>query len=122
MDMNKITLIGHLGSDPSKRTIPGKNGGEEKHVTSFRFAVNSPFDDVPIWLTIECWGGLCDVAKQLNLKTGSRLYLEGKLVPDKTTGGPQVWIPEKGDKQGVAQATFVVWADGIIALDARQAE
>jgi single-stranded DNA-binding protein len=122
MDKNKVTLIGHLGSDPSNKTIPGKNGGEEKHVTSFRFAVNSPFDDNPAWLTIECWGGLSEVVNQLNLKTGSRLYLEGKLIPDRTTGGPQVWIPEKGDKQGVPQAIFVVWADEIIALDARQAE
>jgi len=119
MDKNRITLIGHLGSDPTSRTIPGKEGGEEKHVTNFRFAVNSPFDDAPLWATIECWGGLCEVVQSLNLRKGSRLYVEGKLVPDKATGGPEIWVPESGDKQGVPQATFKIWADEIIALESR---
>ena len=120
MDLNRITLIGRMGSDPTPKTVG--DGEAAKQVVSFRFAVNSPFDDNPAWLTIECWGGLSEVVKQLNLKTGSRLYLEGKLVPDKTTGGPQVWLSEKGDKKSVPQATFVIWADKIIALEARQAE
>jgi len=51
--------------------------------------------------TIECWGSLADVIKRLNLKKGNRLYVEGKLVPDKETGAPRAWI--------VAEVRKPVW-------------
>lgn len=116
MDLNRITLIGRMGSDlPAPKTIG--EGDRAKQVISFRFAVNSPFDDAALWATIECWGSLAEVVQKLNLQKGSRLYLEGKLVPDKKTGGPEIWVPEKGDREGVPQASFLVWADMVIALD-----
>ena len=120
MDLNRITLIGRMGSELALKTIG--EGETAKQVVSFRFAVNSPFDDQATWLTIECWGGLSEVVKKLNLKKGSRLYVEGKLVPDKDTGGPRAWIVEEGEKTGTAQATFLVWADEIIALDPKKNE
>lgn len=73
-----------------------------------------------LWATIECWGGLAEVVKKLGLKKGSRLYLEGKLVPDKETGGPRAWINEEGEKNGMAQATFIIWADQVIILDKKE--
>jgi single-stranded DNA-binding protein len=120
MDLNRITLIGRMGSELTPKTIG--EGEAAKQVASFRFAVNSPFDDQATWLTVECWGGLADVIKNLNLKKGSRLYVDGKLVPDKETGGPRAWIIEEGEKAGMAQASFVVWADTIIALDRKREE
>ena len=120
MDLNRITLIGRMGSELTPKTIG--EGETAKQVVSFRFAVNSPFDDKATWLTIECWGGLADVVKKLNLKKSSRLYVEGKLIPDKETGGPRAWIVEEGEKAGMAQASFVVWADTIIALDPKRDE
>ena len=120
MDLNRITLIGRMGSELAPKTIG--EGETAKQVVSFRFAVNSPFDDKATWLTIECWGGLAEVVKKLNLKKGSHLYIDGKLVPDKDTGGPRAWIIEEGEKTGTAQATFLVWADEIIALDPKRDE
>ena len=119
MDLNRITLIGRMGSAPTAKTIG--EGETAKQVVSFRFAVNSPFDENALWATIECWGGLAEVTKKLNLHKGSRLFIEGKLVPDKDTGGPRAWIVEEGDKAGMAQSTFVIWADQIIALDGKPA-
>jgi single-stranded DNA-binding protein len=118
MDLNRITLIGRMGSELTTKTIG--EGETAKQVVSFRFAVNSPFDDQATWLTVECWGGLADVVNKLSLKKGSRLYVDGKLVPDKETGGPRAWIVEEGEKAGMAQASFVVWADTIIALDKKE--
>jgi single-stranded DNA-binding protein len=120
MDLNRITLIGRMGSELTPKTIG--EGEAAKQVASFRFAVNSPFDDQATWLTVECWGGLADVIKKLNLKKGSHLYVDGKLVPDKETGGPRAWIVEEGEKAGMAQASFVVWADTVIALDRKREE
>ncbi len=118
MDLNRVNLIGRMGSDITVKNIG--EGEVAKTVASFRFAVNSPFDDNALWATIEWWGGLAEVVKKLNLKKGSRLYIEGKLVPDKETGGPRAWIVEEGEKAGMAQASFVIWADTIIALDKKE--
>ena len=120
MDLNRITLIGRMVSELTPKTIG--EGEAAKQVVSFRFAVNSPFDDQATWLTLECWGGLAEVVKKLNLKKGSRLFVEGKLVPDKESGGPHAWIVTEGEKAGMAQASFVVWADTIIALDGKKNE
>ena len=120
MDLNRITLIGRMGSDLTPKTIG--EGEAAKQIVSFRFAVNSPFDDQATWLTIECWGSLADMVKKLNLKKSSRLYVEGKLIPDKETGGPRAWIGGEGEKTGMAQASYVVWADAVIALDPKRDE
>jgi len=120
MDLNRITLIGRMGSDLTAKTVG--EGEAAKQVITFRFAVNSPFDENALWATIECWGGLADVIKRLAVKKGSRLYVEGKLIPDKETGGPRAWINEGEDKNGMAQATFVIWADTIIVLDGKKTE
>ena len=120
MDLNRITLIGRMRSELTPKTIG--EGEAAKQIVSFRFAVNSPFDDHATWLTVECWGVLADVVKKLSLKKGSRLYVDGKLVSDKETGGPRAWIVEKGEKAGMAQASFVVWADTVIALDRKREE
>ena len=120
MDLNRITLIGRTGSDPASKTVG--EGEAAKQVVSFRFAVNSPFDDNALWVTIECWGGLAEIVKKLSVKKGSRLYIEGKLVPVKETGGPRAWIVADGEKAGMAQASFVIWADTVIALDHKRDE
>jgi hypothetical protein len=120
MDLNRITLIGRMGSELTPKTIG--EGEAAKQIVSFRFAVNSPFDDQATWLTIECWSSLADVVKKLNLKKSSRLYVEGKLIPDKETGGPRAWIGGEGEKAGMAQASYIVWADAVIALDPKRDE
>ena len=120
MDLNRITLIGRMGSDLTTKTVG--EGEAAKQVVNFRFAVNSPFDENALWATIECWGNLADVIKRLNLKKGSRLYVEGKLVPDKETGAPRAWIVAEGEKAGMAQSTFIIWADTVIALDSKRDE
>jgi single-stranded DNA-binding protein len=109
-----------MGSDITAKTVG--EGEAARQVVSFRFAVNSPFDENALWATIECWGSLADVIKRLNLKKGNRLYVEGKLVPDKETGAPRAWIVAEGEKAGMAQSTFVIWADTVIALDSKREE
>jgi single-strand DNA-binding protein len=120
MDLNRITLIGRMGSDLTTKTVG--EGEAAKQVANFRFAVNSPFDENALWVTIECWGSLAEVIKRLTLKKGSRLYIEGKLVPDKETGAPRAWIVAEGEKAGMAQSTFIIWADTVIALDSKRDE
>jgi len=67
MDLNRITPIGRLGTAIlAPRTVD--EGESAKQVTSFRFAVNFPFEDHATWFAVECWGDLVDVVRKLNLK------------------------------------------------------
>ncbi|NTW49720.1 MAG: single-stranded DNA-binding protein [Chlorobiales bacterium] len=78
--LNKVMLIGHLGSDPEMRVTP--NGHS---VVNFTLATNESFKDQSgemkertEWHRIVVWGKLAEICKQY-LKKGKQIYIEGKL-------------------------------------------
>lgn len=79
-DLNKVMLIGNVGSDPEMRFTP--NGDP---VTSFRLAVSHPFatregerrQDTE-WFTVVAWKRLAETCNQF-LTKGRRAYVEGRL-------------------------------------------
>ncbi|NTW56614.1 MAG: single-stranded DNA-binding protein [Chlorobiaceae bacterium] len=78
--LNKVMLIGHLGSDPERRTT---NSGQS--VVNFTLATNENFKDSSgnlqertEWHRIVVWGKLADICSQY-LKKGRQVYLEGRL-------------------------------------------
>lgn len=77
--LNKITLIGRVGTDPEMRYTPSG-----KPVTNFRLAVNRrrrPEGDQPEetdWFTVVCWERLGEIADQYVTK-GTQIYVEGRL-------------------------------------------
>lgn len=84
--MNKLTIAGHLGSDPEVRHT---TGGQK--VTSFNVAVNvrRQGKDETIWYRITVWGDRFD--KMITyLKKGSGVIVTGDLYPsiwqDKSRG------------------------------------
>lgn len=101
--VNKVILIGNLGSTPELRHPPG-----EHVVTSFRLAVNRPAkrgggeNSVAVarqdaeWFTIVAWDRLADFAVQY-LRQGWKVYVEGRLQSRKwrgTAGGEDRWTTE----------------------------
>jgi len=77
--LNKIMLIGHVGSDPEMRfTTSGKP------VTSFRLATNRTYTqdgekkEETEWHSIVMWGTLAENCNQY-LSKGSLVYIEGRL-------------------------------------------
>ncbi|MDZ7845258.1 MAG: single-stranded DNA-binding protein [Anaerolineales bacterium] len=78
--LNKVQLIGNLGTDPETRYTP-----EGKQVTRFRMAVNRVFknnkgesiEDTQ-WFNVEAWSGLAKVVEEY-LQSGDRVYIEGRL-------------------------------------------
>ena len=80
--INKVAILGHLGSDPETRTFP--NGGK---VVSFRVATSEAWTDKSSgekkerteWHTVSITNeGLAKVAEQY-LRKGSKVYIEGQL-------------------------------------------
>ncbi|MFN8428660.1 MAG: single-stranded DNA-binding protein [Spirosomataceae bacterium] len=84
--LNKVLLIGNLGSDPEIRTLP--SGGK---VASFSIATTESYKnkegekvECTEWHRIELWEGLAAIAEQY-LKKGDTVYVEGKLKTEKYT-------------------------------------
>ncbi|MCV9960788.1 single-stranded DNA-binding protein [Pararhizobium sp. BT-229] len=80
--LNKVQLIGNLGSDPEIRRTQGGNP-----VASFSIATSETWRDrnsgerkeKTEWHNVVIWNeGLCKVAEQY-LKKGSKVFVEGKM-------------------------------------------
>ncbi len=78
--LNKVMLIGNLGSEPEMRYTPSGNP-----VTSFRIATNRVYTtpegerkEETEWFTIVTWSRLAENCNQF-LTKGQRVYAEGRL-------------------------------------------
>lgn len=78
--LNKVMIIGNLGSEPEMRFTPNGNP-----VTSFRVATNRVFTtpdgerkEETEWFTVVAWGKLAEQCNQF-LGRGRLVYAEGRL-------------------------------------------
>ena len=87
MTLNKILVIGNVGTDPEMRYTPNGNP-----VTSFRLATNRRYTtsegeqrEETEWFTITAWNKLAEQCNQYVTK-GMKIYAEGRLKSDSWTG------------------------------------
>lgn len=92
-----IIIVGNLGKDPEMRYTP--NG---QAVTSFSVASNRQYTNnegqsikETIWFRISAWGKLAETCNNY-LQKGSRVLVEGRMVPDQGSGGPRIWNRQDG--------------------------
>ena len=78
--LNKVMIIGNIGSEPEMRFTPNGNP-----VTSFRVATNRTYTtadgerkEETEWFTVVAWGRLAEQCNQF-LAKGRRVYTEGRL-------------------------------------------
>ena len=95
--LQKVIIIGNLGGEPESRFTPS---GQQ--VTSFSVATTNQYKNAAgeqvketTWFKVQAWGRLAEICKQY-LNKGSKVYVEGRLTPDKTTGGPRIWTKQDG--------------------------
>ena len=84
MSVNKVILVGNLGSDPEVRYMDG-----DRVVANFSLATNETYNDregnkvtQTEWHRIEMWDGLAKIAEKY-LRKGKLIYVEGKIKTDK---------------------------------------
>ena len=84
MSINKVILIGNLGSDPEVKYLDG-----DRAVANFSLATNETYNDrdgnrvtQTEWHRIEMWDSLAKVAEKY-LTKGRQVYIEGKIKTDK---------------------------------------
>jgi len=105
--LNKIMLIGNLGSDPEMRYTP--NG---KAVTSFRMATSRRYTtssgesrEETEWFRVNVWGKQAESCNQF-LTKGKRVYVEGRLRSQNWEG-----------QDGQMRTSLEVSANRVIFLD-----
>ena len=105
--LNKIMLIGNVGSDPEMRYTP--NG---KAVTSFRMATNYRYvgsdgerREETEWFRVSVWGRQAESCNQF-LAKGRRVYVEGRLQSRNWEG-----------QDGQMRTSLEVSANRVIFLD-----
>lgn len=115
MSFHTVILIGNLGRDPEMRYTPSG-----QPVTSFNVASNRSYTgsdgqkvDETIWFRITAWGKQAETCNQY-LRKGSKVLVEGRLVPDKN-GGPRIWTKQ----DGTPGASFEVTASTVRFLSTR---
>ncbi|RPI92569.1 MAG: single-stranded DNA-binding protein [Chloroflexi bacterium] len=111
-----IIIVGNVGKDPEMRYTPSGQA-----VTSFSVATNRQYTTgsgeqvkETIWFRITTWGKQAEICNQY-LKKGSKVLIEGRLTPDKNTGGPRIWNKQDGS----TGASFEVTAGTVRFLSSR---
>lgn len=97
MSYHTIIVVGNLGKDPEMRFTPAGQA-----VTNFSLASNRQYNDAngqpvkeTIWFRVSTWGKQAESCNQF-LHKGSKVLVEGRLVPDPETGCPRIWQSQNG--------------------------
>ncbi len=115
MSFHTIIIVGNLGRDPEMRYTPSG-----QPVTSFSVASSRSYNnpngekvEETIWFRVTAWGKQAEICSQY-LRKGSKVLVEGRLVPDKN-GGPRVFQRQ----DGTSGASFEINASTVRFLSTR---
>lgn len=109
--LNKVMLIGNVGSDPEVRYLGGDSNSK---VATIRLATTERYrarsgesTEKTEWHSVVAWRGLADVVEKY-VKKGSQLYVEGRL-------STRQW----NDKSGNTRYSTEITADNLFLLGKR---
>jgi single-strand DNA-binding protein len=115
MSFHTLILVGNLGRDPEMRYTPSGQPVTSFSVASSRSYNNPSGEKVEetTWFRVTAWGKQAEICSQY-LRKGSKVLVEGRLVPDKN-GGPRVFQRQDGTNG----ASFEVNASTVRFLSTR---
>lgn len=103
--LNRIEVIGNVGSDPVLRQAGASTVAEFSVATSEKWATGERTD----WHRVQFWGKLADIAGQY-VKKGDRVFVAGSMRYETYT-----------DKQGVEKSIAKINGADLIMLGSRGA-
>jgi len=111
-----IIIAGNLGRDPEMRYTPSGQAVTNFSVATSRQYTGSDGNQVKetIWFRISAWGKQAEICNQY-LRKGSKVLVEGRLVPDLASGGPRIWTRQ----DGTPAASFEINANTVRFLSSR---
>lgn len=111
-----ITAVGNVSKKPEMKYTPSGQA-----VCNFSLAVNRQYTAAngehvkeTIWLRVSTFGKTAEVVNQY-VDKGSKILIEARLTPDKSTGGPRIWTNQAGEPQ----ASYEVVAQNVRFLSAK---
>lgn len=118
----KLTIVGNLGRDPEMRYTP-----DGTPVTNFSVATNRRWTNADgsqgeetVWFRVTAWRRLAEVCNEY-LEKGRQVLVEGRLSPDRETGGPRVYQRRDGSYgasfEVTAQTVKFLGRPGQVAAD-----
>jgi single-strand DNA-binding protein len=112
----KIVIVGNLGRDPEMRYTPSGQAVTNLSVATNRQYTTSDGERVKetAWFRVSVWGRQAETTNQY-LQQGSRVLIEGRLIPDSSTGGPRIWTRQDGSPG----ASFEISANRVVFLSTR---
>ncbi len=104
--VNKVILIGNLGSDPEVRYLESGSAVAKFNIATTESYTNKSGErvDNTEWHRIELWEGLAKVAEKY-LKKGNQVYIEGRIRTDTWT-----------DKEGQQRTGVTIRANSMTLL------
>lgn len=104
--VNKVILIGNLGSDPEVRYLDGGSVIARFNMATTEIYTNNNGEKIEQteWHRIELWNALAKVAES-NLRKGNLVYIEGKIRTEN-------WM----DKEGQARTSISILANTLTKL------
>lgn len=107
--LNKVMIIGNLGSDPEMRYTPTGRPVTSFSVATSRNWVTSEGEqrEATEWFRVVAWENLAEICNRY-LRKGSRVYVEGRLQT-------RSW-----DNQGQRHYRTEVVANEMVLLDSRE--
>lgn len=104
--VNKVILIGNLGSDPEVRYLESGSAVAKFSIATTEAYTNKSGERVENteWHRIELWEGLAKVAEKY-LKKGNSVYIEGRIRTDNWT-----------DKEGQQKSGITIRANSMTLL------
>ena len=95
--VNKVILIGNLGSDPEIRHLPSGTAVANINIATTESYTTREGERVEQteWHRVELWDGLAKIAEQY-LAKGRQVYIEGKLKTDS-------WQDNDGNKRSTTK-------------------
>lgn len=119
MSYHKIIIVGNLGKEPEMRYTPSGQA-----VTNFPVATNRQYTTSSgekvketTWFRVSAWGRQAETCNQY-LNKGNRVLVEGRMNPDKESGGPRLWDSNDGSKR----ASYEITADRVVFLTSKGEE
>jgi len=111
-----IIIVGNLGRDPEMRYTQSGQAVTNISVATSRNYTSSDGTrvDETVWFRVSVWGRQAETTNQY-LRKGMKVLVEGRLFPDKSTGGPRIW----NRQDGTPAASFEINASTVRFLTPR---
>lgn len=107
---HELTIVGSVGRDPDLRYSADGKASCTISVAANRTIAQGQKET--IWFKVTAWEKMAEYINQY-VRKGAKVFLKGRLYPDKTTGGPRIYT--KND--GTSATSFEVVATELRVLD-----